>query len=141
MLLTLLTASAANAACGLVRRRLNRPDRTPRSYVGGRVKLTALWNHGAAFALPIPRPALLTCTAGALLSALRLRKRSPIGAGLILGGGLSNLAERLAQGKVYDYVQFPKLPGKGKSYVYNLADSFVFLGILTLLLPKRRKKT
>lgn len=139
MLLTLLTASATNAACGIVRRRLNRPDRMPRSYGGDRVRLTALWNHGAAFALPIPRKVLLGGTAAALAAAFGLRKRNPIGAGLILGGGLSNLAERLAVGKVYDYVQFPKAPGKIKSYVYNLADFAVFLGIFATIFHSKQK--
>ena len=31
------------------------------------------------------------------------RRRNPIGAGLALGGGLSNLWERLRHGRVYDY--------------------------------------
>ena len=92
MLTTLLTAASINALCGTVRRRLNRPDRNPAEYCGGRIRLTELWNHGAAFALPIPK--------SALLGALHLRKRNPIASGLILGGGLSNLAERVTQDKV-----------------------------------------
>ena len=100
MLTTLLTAASINALCGTVRRRLNRPDRNPAEYCGGRIRLTELWNHGAAFALPIPKSALLGGTIAALLGALHLRKRNPIASGLILGGGLSNLAERVTQDKV-----------------------------------------
>ena len=61
-----------------------------------------------------------------------------VGVGLILGGGVSNLTERLKTGKVYDYVQFPKAPGRLKQYVYNLADFAIFLGGMLLVL--RRKK-
>ncbi|EJW91142.1 hypothetical protein EVA_20751, partial [gut metagenome] len=59
MILTLLIASATVYACGAVRRHLNREGRQDRSLWGGRVRLTAFENRGAAFGLPIPRPALL----------------------------------------------------------------------------------
>ena len=139
-MLTSLTAASTVAACGAVRRRLNRPDRKDRTLARGWVRLTALWNRGAAFALPAPKQVLYGGAAASLLTALRLRKRSPIASGLILGGGLSNLAERLLRDKVYDYVQFPKAPGPVKRYVYNLADFAVFLGILTMLFRHSRKK-
>ena len=66
------------------------------------------------------------------------RRRSPIGAGLALGGGLSNLWERLRRGTVYDYVQFPKLPKLGR-YVWNLADLAILIGGLLLALLERKK--
>ena len=66
------------------------------------------------------------------------RRRSPIGAGLALGGGLSNLWERLRRGAVYDYVQFPKLPKIGR-YVWNLADLAILIGGLLLTLLERKK--
>lgn len=80
-----------------------------------------------------------------VLSALVLgvtvlfRRRSPFGAGLVLGGGLSNLWERLRYGKVLDYLRFPAAPGKLKKYVYNLADLALFLGALWLALFPREK--
>ena len=63
-----------------------------------------------------------------------------LGAGLILGGGLSNLWERLRHGRVYDYVRFPKAPGKLKQYVFNLADFAIFLGAALVLLGHGRKR-
>ena len=62
-----------------------------------------------------------------------------MGVGLILGGGLSNLLERLRQGKVYDYVQFPKAPGRIKQYIFNLADFAIRLGGLCLSLRKKTR--
>ena len=56
----------------------------------------------------------------------------------MLGGGLSNLMERLLHGKVYDYLQFPKAPGRLKRYVYNLADFAILLGGIGLLLRKKK---
>ena len=98
-MLTLLIAAAVLAACTGLRRFLNREGRKDRTFWGGRIRLTALWNDGAAFSLPL---------------VWVFRRRSPIGAGLALGGGLSNLWERLKNRRVYDYVQFPKLPKLGR---------------------------
>ena len=140
MQLTLLTASVTAALCGVTRRHLDRPERKPRTFWDGRVRLTALWNHGAAFGLPIPKPVLTTGAAAGMLGLLLHPRASRLGAGLVVGGGLSNWAERLSRGKVYDYVQFPHAPGKLKKYVYNLADFAVFSGLLVLLFhPKRRR--
>ena len=140
MLLTLVFASAAAALCGVVRRRLNRPERSPHSFWQDRVRLTALWNHGAAFGLPIPRPLLTAGAAAGMLDLLFHPRASRLGAGLVLGGGLSNWAERLSLGKVYDYLQFPKAPWKLKNYVYNLADLSIFAGLLVLLFCPRKRK-
>ena len=66
------------------------------------------------------------------------RRRSPLGAGLALGGGLSNLWERVRYGRVYDYVRFPKLPRLWR-YVWNLADFAIVLGGTLLALLDRKK--
>ena len=140
MLTTLLLASAVVALCGTVRRRLNRTDRAPCSFWQGRIRLTALWNHGAAFGLPIPQEALVASSAVGMLILLLRRGVSRLGAALVIGGGLSNLAERLAHGKVYDYIQFPKAPGKCRRYVYNLADFAVFFGLIALLFHRKHPR-
>lgn len=136
--MTLLIAFVVFAACGALRLYLQRRSHGTRDFRRGRVRLTALWNDGAAFGLPIRRQAV------ALLSILILplvwvfRKRNPIGAGLALGGGLSNLYERLRYGRVYDYVRFPKLPKLGR-YVWDLADLAILLGGLLLALCDRKR--
>lgn len=134
----LLTAAAVAAACAVLRRALCRPERRERDHWGGRVRLTALWNDGAAFGLPIRRGPLLTLSLGALAAAVLCGRRSPAAAGLVLGGGLANLWERLRHGRVYDYLRFPKAPGPLGRYVYNLADIALFLGAAGLLLGRRR---
>ena len=62
-----------------------------------------------------------------------------VGAGLLLGGGLSNLWERLRHGRVLDYLRVPKAPGMLKRYTYNLADLAIFLGAALLVLRRRRR--
>ena len=54
-MLTILIAAAVLAACAGLRRFLNRPERKDAFFWGGRVRLTALWNDGAAFSLPLKR--------------------------------------------------------------------------------------
>ena len=46
-----------------------------------------------------------------------------LGCAMLLGGGISNLYERLSGKGVFDYIQFPKAPGRLRKYVFNLADS------------------
>ena len=131
-MLTLFTAAAVLAACAGLRCFLNRPERKDAFFWGGRIRLTALWNDGAAFSLPLKRKLVTALSILILPLVWVFRRRSPIGAGLALGGGLSNLWERLRRGAVYDYVQFPKLPKIGR-YVWNLADLAILIGGLLLV--------
>lgn len=139
MLTTICIAAAVLSACTAARRALCRAGRRETSQWGGRVRLTALWNGGAAFGLPIGRKPLLALSLGALAAVIRYGRRSPAAAGLVLGGGLSNLWERLVRGRVYDYLRFPRAPGFLRRYAFNLADLAVFLGTAGLLLGGDRR--
>lgn len=140
MLTTICTAAAVLSACTAARWYLCRTSRRETVCRGGRVRLTELWNSGAAFGLPIGRGPLLGLSLAALAAVLRLRRRNPAAAGLALGGGLSNLWERARHGRVYDYLRFPKAPGPLGRYVCNLADLALALGAAGLLLGRRRKR-
>ena len=125
---TLFTALAAYSGCTAARWYLDRSSRRDTDCLGGRVRLKSLWNEGAAFGLPIPAEALPLASAAALGLLWARRKRCPLGTGLMLGGGASNLRERLAEGRVCDYLQFPRAPGPWNRYAFNLADLCVFAG-------------
>ena len=137
-MITLLIAALVLAGANLLRWYLDRSSRSDTDYLGGLVHLTTVWNTGAAFSLPIPKAVVGAVSALALAFAWGERKRAPLAAGLALGGGLANALERLRRGRVYDYVQFPKAPGKLKRFVWNLADFGILLGALGLVF--RRKK-
>lgn len=137
---TVFSALATWTACRAARWYLDRGSRRETTHLGGHVRLQALWNHGAAFGLPVKKEWLPGLSAAALAALMTQRRRHPVAAGLILGGGASNLQERLTEGRVYDYVRFPKAPGRLKRYVYNLADFAVFLGCLGLFLPDKKKR-
>ena len=136
--MTLFIAAAIFAAGVGLRRYLDRPERTDREFGNGRIRLTALWNEGAAFSLPLKRGWVVLLSILILPFVWLFRRRSPLGAGLALGGGLSNLWERVRYGRVYDYVRFPKLPRLWR-YVWNLADFAIVLGGTLLALLDRKK--
>ena len=138
-MLTAFIAALTLGGCVAARWYLDRPSRREEEYAGGRMRLKALWNEGAAFGLPIGRKVVAAASAALLGVLWTKRKEHPVSTGLVLGGGLSNLLERLRQGKVYDYVQFPKAPGRWSRYVYNLADFAIMLGGVGLALKKKKR--
>lgn len=137
-MLTLWIIVAVLAVCGGLRRQLKQPKNACRRREGRYIRQTAVWNQGAAFGMRIPKPLLWGGSLAALLIAWKARCSSRLGAGLILGGGLSNVYERLRYGKVFDYVRFPKAPGLLKRYAFNVADLAILGGILCLLLRRRK---
>ena len=62
----------------------------------------------------------------------------PVALGLLIGGSLANLIDRLRLGHVTDFIDLRFWPA------FNLADSFIVLGVLVLLaallLPQRVQK-
>ena len=80
------------------------------------------------------------------------RSAQPAGAriagGLLVGGALANVFDRLVYGYVLDFLN-NSLPGWRNPFVYNLADVFIFAGAFGLILlssdgtsraAKRREK-
>lgn len=140
MILTACTAGAVAALCARIRRSLEREDQGPASFWEGRVRIKKCYNRGAAFGLPgLHGRGLIAASCAALLVFLAEGSRKPLAVGLVLGGGLSNLWERLCRGCVLDYISLPKAPGFLKRYLYNIADIAIFLGALLSLLRGRRR--
>lgn len=101
---------------------------------GGWLRLRYLENTGAAFGLLRGQGPLLTGLAllivGLLLAYYRLLPRhSPaarLSLGLLLGGALGNLLDRLRLGYVVDYIDLTVWP------VFNLADAAICAGVAIL---------
>jgi len=51
----------------------------------------------------------------------------PVALGLLVGGAVSNLADRIRLGHVTDFLDFPYWPA------FNLADTFICIGVAVLL--------
>ena len=65
-------------------------------------------------------------------------KIEKIGYSMILGGALGNLYDRVIYGYVIDYLDFYIL---GYSYpIFNLADSFIFVGVVLIIIYTWRCK-
>lgn len=62
-------------------------------------------------------------------------KESPVAGGLLLGGAVGNLGNRLLEGHVTDFVAVPHFA------VFNLADVAITSGILVLLLTGLREQS
>lgn len=111
----------------------------PIEVVGDVVRLTLIRNPGAAFSMATGMTWLLTLVAiGVVIGVVKIGRtmRSPwwaLGLGLVLGGALGNLIDRLfrapgpLQGHVVDFVSVGWWP------VFNVADSAIVCGAILLV--------
>ncbi|WP_093988680.1 signal peptidase II [Massiliimalia timonensis] len=117
--------------------------------INGVLNLTYLENRGAAFGIFQGKKFLLVGITGLLILGLivlllagRIRSAMLMWAvGLIIGGGIGNLIDRIFRGYVVDYVhvRFIQFP------IFNFADCLVVIGtimiIIYFLFIEGRKKT
>lgn len=84
--------------------------------------------------------ALLIC-GGVLLWVRRTRLRpiALISAGLLIGGALGNVVDRLLYGYVLDFLN-NSCCGLNNPFVYNVADIFIFAGAIGLIFFSDEKK-
>lgn len=118
-------------------------QRDPLTVIPGLLTFTYTENPGAAFSLFQNAGTFLGLAAfvalGIVAGALRNARRQVevVGFGLIAGGAIGNLVDRIARGpglldgRVIDWIQFPSFP------VFNLADSSLTVGVVLLLLFAR----
>jgi signal peptidase II len=101
-------------------------------------------NRGIAFGLAGDvSPVLIAVAIGALLALLGFlslrREADPmiwLPAGLLVGGALGNLADRVRDDAVTDFIDFPGWP------TFNLADVSIVIGVaLLVLLPEIRARS
>lgn len=105
--------------------------------------LTFVLNPGAAFGLFAGRTWIFIVTAVIVLIAVviaqfrisREEKLIRLAFGMIGGGALGNLYDRVAIGRVVDYLDFQVW-----SYVFNFADSMIVIGVGLLLIEFYRQE-
>jgi len=112
-------------------------------HVAGPLSIHHVQNSGIAFGLfarATPVVTILTALAVAWMLVFFARSGSrhpilPVALGLLIGGSASNLLDRIRLGHVTDFIDLRFWPA------FNLADSFIVLGVLVLLaallLPQR----
>jgi signal peptidase II len=97
--------------------------------------LTYIMNPGAAFGLlAYQTPLFIAVGVLLVIGVLTVYRKIPAekalvryGLGLVLGGALGNLADRLRYGRVVDFLDFRVWP------VFNLADAAIFIGACLLV--------
>lgn len=120
------------------------PDRP--SHVAGPVYLELTYNSGAAFSMgagvtPIVEAAVVVLIVGLLLYVRRASGRvapaASVGLGMLLGGALSNLGDRVLRslpvhGAVVDFI-------RAVSWwpVFNVADAAIVVGVVLVVLTWR----
>jgi signal peptidase II len=117
----------------------------PRQLLGRVLDLRYVENRDVAFELlrwiPVQArtPLVLVVVAAAIgtLLVMLLRRRSldltTAALGLVLAGAVGNYADRLLRGYVVDFIHVPHWP------VFNVADAYVFVGGIALVLLHRRQ--
>lgn len=94
-----------------------------------------VFNKGAAFGILNDRPGILTVISLVFILLITLflvrdRRRSGminLAYGLIIGGALSNLFDRIVYGYVIDYLDFRVWP------VFNVSDTCITVGVGMIL--------
>ena len=109
-------------------------DRGEREAVFPGLNLVNVRNRGVAFGLFSDGGAIVAIAAAAGLLALvaffvthRSRPLAWLPTGLLVGGAVGNLIDRVAEGSVTDFLKLPLWPA------FNLADVAITFGVLSLL--------
>ncbi len=115
----------------------------------GKLVIRKYYNRGAALNLLENSPKILRMICGGKLLFLGLlwylllrNKRNPgviFGISLILGGGASNLYDRIAKGHVIDYFSFKTPWERFNRIVFNISDMFIFLGSILMVIFGSKK--
>lgn len=109
-------------------------------HLGGAVWLRLRYNSGISFSINQSGPLVTTVltvviAVGVLIVGLRAQNGAPaIGFGLLLGGGLANVIDRLAASphQVTDFIALGSFP------VFNLADIAITAGFIVLMVAALR---
>jgi signal peptidase II len=108
-------------------------DQTHKVFPG--LSITRVRNSGIAFGILPGRigvVSILTVVAVAWMLVHFARSGSrhvlfPVALGLLVGGSLSNLIDRVAHGHVTDFIDISHWP------TFNLADTFIVIGVVLLV--------
>lgn len=111
----------------------------PTELIGEFVRIAKTYNDGAIFGFLDTSAMLMAVLTLFVIAgitwyewrhAARMGPLVTIGLGLLLGGAVGNLIDRLAYGHVVDFVDLGL--GNTRWYAWNIADAAVFLGIIAL---------
>jgi signal peptidase II len=119
---------------GIVRGTLDVGERWPPG--GSPIYIRYVTNTGAAFGSLQNATTLLIAMTFIGLAAICLYYRNPpfqhwiasVAIGMMLGGAIGNLIDRVRVGRVTDFVHFPHFPN------FNVADSSISVGVMIIII-------
>lgn len=119
-------------------------DGIPRDILGNFVRITLRYNYGAAFSLGWGGPLFLSVfTAAACIFLIRYMMKIEEGKqvlwlGVILGGAVGNLVDRIAMGKVTDFIDIGLTGWRWPTF--NVADTAICIGGIVVFFLFRESK-
>lgn len=137
----LLLAAAAAVTDVILKDRIEEMpgEALPRDIAGGVMRLDRFHNYGFSLSRGEQHPELVTSAVTGIYTLflghtiLRSLERNHLpsaGAALILGGGISNLLDRLTRGYVVDYIRFPRT--RFSHLIMNIGDLCLLAGCLLM---------
>ncbi|PPB82578.1 signal peptidase II [Albidovulum inexpectatum] len=119
--------------------------------IPGWLKFHMAWNQGINFGLlsgssEITRWTLIGVAIAVSIWVFSWARREPhnrvvqLSAGLLIGGALGNVIDRIAYGAVADFLNV-SIPGIRNPWSFNIADIAIFVGAFGLVLFSGRNKT
>ncbi len=122
-------------------------DGVPKDILGSIARITLRYNTGAAFSLGWGGPVILsvfTVLASIFLVRYMLKvegRKKALWLGVILGGAVGNLTDRLIMGKVTDFIDIGLTSGGWRWPTFNVADiAICFGGFAVFFLFKGKKQ-
>lgn len=115
--------------------------RLGRIEISGLFDLTMVWNYGVSFGMLkagseverwglVGLSAVISCVFAVWLSRAE-RKLTALALGIVIGGALGNMIDRIRYGAVADFLDFS---GLGFPWVFNIADAAITIGAIVLFL-------
>jgi len=100
-----------------------------------------IWNKGLSFGIFSEynlSPILFICLSSIILFLMLylMTNINPIIQGMIIGGAIGNLVDRVIFGKVFDFIDFHILDWHYPAF--NLADSFIVISVMLILISELR---
>lgn len=110
-----------------------------RDLVGAALRLVHVENDGVAFGRLSGSPVLVALVVGGALAALLVYFATHLDVrgiwlptGMLIGGAVGNVIDRVTRGAVTDYLKLPRWPA------FNLADAAITVGVIVLLVVVER---
>lgn len=130
-----------------VDKRIEKEER--KEICNGKIIVRKYYNKGAALNFMEKSPKVLRTVCGGMILMLGIiwylllrNKKNPavlLGISMILGGGASNLYDRITRGHVVDYFSFRTPWERLNRVVFNISDMFIFLGSILIVIFGSKK--